>query len=91
MVIALISASFLKDKTMIRKKETQKIVFSGNVVEIYNCKDSYCAKILFRPGYMNLKIEDSQDFHLGDELELECEVKILKAVPYPGTIDLDLE
>ncbi len=76
---------------MILKKETQKVVFSGNIVEIYNCKDGYCAKLLFRPGYMKIKLDNSQDLHLGDELEVECDVKVLKTISDPGAIDIDLD
>lgn len=73
------------------QKDILNVTFSGNVVEIHDCNDGACAKVLLHPGYFNVNINDMQEMHLGDQLEIDCEVKIIKMIPTIGTIDQDRE
>ncbi|MCB0283029.1 MAG: hypothetical protein H6627_00240 [Calditrichae bacterium] len=76
---------------MIHKENNQKITFSGNVVEIRDCKDGNCLKILLKPEYLNIHMNSSSEIHLGDQLEINCEVKIVSTVPSIGIANNDLD
>lgn len=76
---------------MIQKENNQNVTFSGNVVEIRDCKNGHCLKILLKPDYFNINLKNNCDIHLGDQLEINCEVKILSTVPSIGVVNNDLD
>jgi len=67
-----------------KKVKSQHTVLSGNIIEIFDCDDQVCSKVLFKPGYIKINLKDLEEVHLGDEVEIECEIKVLKTVPSLG-------
>ena len=56
----------------------KKLRLSGNILEIFDCGDQLCAKILFRPDYLEINIDDLKDLHLGDQIEIDCTLEICR-------------
>lgn len=50
--------------------QTDQKTFSGNIVEIYEGQEGRFVKILLKPAYLTVPIENSDDIHLGDELKV---------------------
>ena len=69
---------------MIQKTEVQHIVLNGNVIEIFNDHDQPCLKILFKPECIQTNIENIEEFHLGDDVDVHCDIKINEIKPVMG-------
>jgi hypothetical protein len=72
---------------MIQKNKNQSMVFSGNVIEIYNNHDLRCLKILFKPECIQTNIKSLDDFHLGDDVDVYCDIKVKEVKPVIGTVE----
>ena len=72
---------------MIHKTEVQHIVLNGNVIEIYNDNESPCLKILFKPECIQTSIENIEEFHLGDDVDVYCDIQINEIMPAIGSPD----
>lgn len=66
------------------KHEKQPVSFSGNVIEIVDCDDYLCAKILLKPEYLEIYIDALEDIHLGDQIQITGDLAISKIIPYLG-------
>jgi hypothetical protein len=65
----------------------QQVVLSGNVIELFNCDDVLCAKVLMKPDYLEINIDTLGEFHLGDQIDIFADLKISKIKPYFGRIE----
>ena len=63
-----------------------KTTFSGNIVELYNTGDKLSAKVLLEPGYLKVSGDELKDTHLGDQVDVTCEFRIVKIKPHFGAI-----
>jgi len=69
----------------------KQLTLSGNILEIYDCEGQVCAKILFRPDYLEINIDELKDLHLGDQIEVEGSFKISRIRSCFGRIENDRE
>jgi hypothetical protein len=72
---------------MIHKIEVQHIVLHGNVIEIFNDNEKPCLKILLKPDCIQTNIENIEEFHLGDDVDVYCDIKINEIKPAIGSLD----
>lgn len=52
----------------------QHISFDGTIIELFEENDQKCAKILINTGCIELPIQSSNEYHLGDILKIKAYV-----------------
>lgn len=71
---------------MIHKTNLQHIVLKGNVIEICNDTEQPCLKILFKPECIQANLKNVEDFYLGDDVNVYCDIEIKDVKLVIGTI-----
>lgn len=68
---------------------TQHVKLLGNILEIFHCEDQVCAKILIRPEYLDVNINNLAGLHLGDHVEVNGILEISNVKSCIGSFGAD--
>lgn len=58
--------------------DLQLVSLSGNIIEIFQCNDCRCARVLINPAFLNIDLSSQDDFRLGDELNVYCQLEVVE-------------
>ena len=72
---------------VVQKNDIQHLVFSGNIIEIFNDNTQDRLKILFKPECIQTDVNRREEFRLGDNVDVYCALQIKAVKPVLGATE----